>query len=468
MDFKVIVLAAGKGTRFKSELPKVLHRILGKPMLWYVLRSTLESGASEIVVVTGHRRELVEDFIRSEFPNVKMAVQEKQLGTGHAVLSTYEYLKDYGGKLVVLNGDMPLIKSEDIRRMAETNGDMAVLTAVTENPKGYGRILEENGEVVRIVEEKDASEEERKIGKVNTGVYSFDSKKLFEALREVRNENSQREYYLTDVLEIFKKKGYKVVEVLTDNFSSVMGVNNRYELSVAEKEIQRRIVKELQMSGVTVHNPETAYIEPDVEVGRDTEIFAPVFIRGRTKIGKNCYIGAFSDIGDSEIGDDVTVESHCWMRGALLKKGASVGPFAKLRPGTVLDEKAKIGTFVETKKAYLERGAKANHLTYLGDCRVGENTNIGAGTITCNYDGFKKWFTDIGKNVFVGSNTIFIAPVKVGDWSITAAGSVINRDVPENTLAVARAKQINYPGKAERIREKLKKRAEDEHSSKDS
>jgi len=468
MEFKVLVLAAGKGTRFKSELPKVLHKILGKPMLWYVLKSAKESGASEVVVVVGHRKEMVEEFLKEEFPEIKVAVQKEQLGTGHAVLSAEESLRNYNGKIVVLNGDMPLVRSDDIRRVAETEGDMVVLTARAPDPTGYGRIVEENGEVVKIVEEKDATEEEKRIEKVNTGIYSFDSQKLLEALSEIGNENAQGEYYLTDVLQVFRKRGYRVVEVSTDDFSSVMGVNNKYELSIAEREIQRRIVKELQLSGVTVHNPDSAFIEPEVEIGEDTEIFSPVYIRGRTKIGKKCYIGPFSEISDSEIGNSVIVESHCWIRGALLKENSSVGPFAKLRPGTVLEEGARVGTFVETKKALLERGAKANHLTYLGDCRVGENTNVGAGVITCNYDGFKKWFTDIGKNVFVGSNTIFIAPVKVGDNSITAAGSVINRDVPENTLAVARAKQVNYPGKAEEIRRKLKKRAEDEHLREDS
>jgi len=464
MGFKVVVLAAGKGTRFKSDLPKVLHKLLGKPMLWYVVRSAKEAGADEVVVVVGHKRELVEEFLRREFPEVKVAVQEEQLGTGHAVKCAASFLKGYSGKVVVLNGDTPLVRSEDIKRLAETPGDMVVLTAKAPDPTGYGRVVRDGGEVLYIVEEKDATPEEKRIDEVNTGIYAFEPEKLLEALEEIDNDNAQGEYYLPDVLKVFKRKGYSVVPVETLNFSSVMGVNNRYELSVAEKFLRDRIVKELQLSGVTVHNPDSVYIEPEVKVGRDTEICGPVYLRGKTEIGEGCFIGAFTDIEDSKIEDGVTVESHCWMREALLKSGSSAGPFAKLRPGTVLEEGARVGTFVETKKAYLERGAKANHLTYLGDCRIGENTNIGAGTITCNYDGFNKWFTEVGKNVFVGSNTLFVAPVKVGDNSITAAGSVITKDVPENTLAIARAKQVNYAGKAETVKEKLKKRKSDGHS----
>lgn len=468
MGFKVVVLAAGKGTRFKSDLPKVLHKLLGKPMLWYVVRSAKEAGADEVVVVVGHKRELVEEFLRREFPEVKVAVQEEQLGTGHAVKCAASFLKGYSGKVVVLNGDTPLVRSEDIKRLAETPGDMVVLTAKAPDPTGYGRVVRDGGEVLYIVEEKDATPEEKRIDEVNTGIYAFEPEKLLEALEEIDNDNAQGEYYLPDVLKVFKRKGYSVVPVETLDFSSVMGVNNRYELSVAEKFLRDRIVKELQLSGVTVHNPDSVYIEPEVKVGKDTEICGPVYLRGKTEIGESCFIGAFSDIKDSKIEDGVTVESHCWMRGALLKSGSSAGPFAKLRPGTVLEEGARVGTFVETKKAYLERGAKANHLTYLGDCRIGENTNIGAGTITCNYDGFNKWFTEVGKNVFVGSNTLFVAPVKVGDNSITAAGSVITKDVPENTLAIARAKQVNYAGKAETVKEKLKKRKRDGHSQENS
>ncbi len=468
MGFKVVVLAAGKGTRFKSDLPKVLHKLLGKPMLWYVVKASKEAGAEEVIVVVGHKRELVEEFLKSEFPDVKFAVQEEQLGTGHAVKCAAPFIENYSGKVVVLNGDTPLVNSEDIRRLSETPGDMVVLTGRAPDPTGYGRVVRDGNEVLYIVEEKDATPDEKKIDEVNTGIYAFDPEKLLEALGEIDNDNAQGEYYLPDVLKVFKEKSYSVVPVEALDFSSVMGVNNRYELSVAERILRERIVRELQLSGITVHNPDSVYIEPEVEVGRDTEICGPVYLRGKTKIGEGCYIGPFSDIGDSEIEDGAVVESHCWIRGALLKSGSSAGPFAKLRPGTVLEEGAKVGTFVETKKAHLERGAKANHLTYLGDCRVGENTNIGAGTITCNYDGFNKWFTDIGKNVFVGSNTLFVAPVKVGDNSITAAGSVITKDVPENTLAIARAKQVNYVGKAESVKEKLKKRKPDGHSKENS
>ena len=458
MGFKVVILAAGKGTRFKSELPKVLHKILGKPMLWFVIKAALRSGAEEIVTVVGHKKELVEEFLKENFPEVKTVYQKEQLGTGHAVMCAKELLKNYNGKVVVINGDTPLINAEDIKALAETEGDMAVLTSRTENPTGYGRVIRDGGEILKIVEEKDATPEEKEIKEINTGIYAFDAQKLFSALKEIDNNNAQKEYYLPDVLKVFKKKGYTVIPVFTEDFESVMGVNNRHELSKAEEIMKERIVKDLQLKGVTIHNPYSAYIEPEVEIGKDTEIFAPVYIKGKTKIGENCRIGAFTEIEDSVLENNVEVESHCWIKGSILKEGSCAGPFAKLRPRTVLEEGAKVGTFVETKNAHLEKGVKANHLSYLGDCRVGENTNVGAGTITCNYDGFNKWRTEIGRNVFVGSNTLFVAPVKVGDNSITAAGSVITKDIPENTLAIARAKQLNLEGKAEQIRNKKRKK----------
>ena len=467
MAFRALVLAAGKGTRFRSELPKVLHRILGKPMLWYVINSALKAGAQEVVVVVGHKRELVESFLREEFPFVKVAYQKEQLGTGHAVLVSRELFKGYSGKVVVLNGDMPLIEPSSVKAVAEAEGDMAVLTAQAQDPTGYGRVIREGEELLYIVEEKDASEKEKAIKEVNAGVYSFNSEKLFSLLERLGNDNAQGEYYLPDLVKLFKEEGLKVVAVKSNDFASVMGVNNRYELSVAEDLMRERIVKELQLNGITIHNPKSVYIEPEVKIGRDTEIFGPAYIKGKTVIGERCFIGPYCEIRDSEIKDGARVESYTWMEGALIGEGASVGPFAKLRKGTVLKEKAKIGTFVETKNALIEEGAKANHLTYLGDCKVGKNTNVGAGTITCNYDGFNKWFTEIGDNVFVGSSTLFIAPVKVGSGSITAAGSVITSDVPENTLAVARSRQVNYVGKAERVREKARRKGL-EHTRKDS
>ncbi len=460
MSFKVVILAAGKGTRFKSDLPKVLHKVLGKPMLWYVVRAAKEAGADRIIVVVGHKRELVEEFLRKEFPEVETVYQEEQLGTGHAVMCAGEVLRGCSGRVVVLNGDTPLIRPEDIRAIAQTPADMVILTAQADDPTGYGRVIRDGDQVLAVVEEKDASPKEREIKEVNCGVYAFECGKLLSSLSELSRDNAQGEYYLPDLVKVFRKRGYSVVAVSSKDFDSLRGVNNRYELSVVEGILRDRIVKELQLSGVTIHQPQVLYIEPEVEVGKDTEIFAPAYLRGKTRIGKGCYLGPYCDIADSQIGDGVKVESHCWLKGATLEEGSSVGPFAKLRPGTVLKRGARVGTFVETKNALLEEGAKANHLTYLGDCRVGRKTNVGAGTITCNYDGFNKWFTDIGERVFVGSNTLFIAPVEVGNGAITAAGSVITSDVPENALAVARSKQVNYPGKAEVIREKARRKKE--------
>ena len=458
MSFKAIILAAGKGTRFKSDIPKVLHEVLGKPMLWYVVKAAKEAGAEEIIVVVGYKREMVEAFLRSEFPEVRVVYQERQLGTGHAVMCAKELLANFKGKLVVLNGDTPLIEPEEIKRISEVNADMVVLTGSVDDPSGYGRVIRDGGEILYIVEEKDATDEEKGVKEVNAGIYAFDSRKLFEALSNINNRNAQGEYYLPDVLRVFKERSWSVIPLVVRDFSTVMGVNNRYELSEAEKFLIRKIVKSHQLNGVTIHNPDFAYIEPEVEIGKDTQIFAPVYIKGRTRIGKGCSIGAFTEIRDSEIGDNVVIETHSWIEGAKLENGSSCGPFVKLRKGTYLEPLARVGTFVETKNAHLEKGVKANHLSYLGDCKIGEDTNIGAGTITCNYDGFNKWRTEIGRNVFVGSNTLFIAPVKVGDNSITAAGSVITSDVPDNTLAVGRAKQVNYEGKAESIREKARRK----------
>ncbi|OMH39896.1 bifunctional UDP-N-acetylglucosamine diphosphorylase/glucosamine-1-phosphate N-acetyltransferase GlmU [Desulfurobacterium indicum] len=458
MGFKVIILAAGKGTRFKSELPKVLHEILGKPMLWYVVKAAEGAGADETIVIVGHKRDLVKKFLEEENLNVKTVVQKEQLGTGHAVLCAEKTLKNYNGKVIILNGDTPLINPEDIKNLISIESDMVVLTGETETPRGYGRVIRDGGEVLKIVEEKDATDKEKEVKEINSGIYAFRVKPLFEALRNLKNDNAQGEYYLPDVLKIFKEKGLKVKAVKTENFNSIMGVNNRYELSRAERILSERIIKNHQLNGVTIHNPESCYIEPEVKIGKDTEIFGPVYLRGKTSIGKQCTIGAFTEIIDSVIEDEVVVKTHCHVEKAHLKKGASTGPFSRLREGTVIEKGARTGSFVETKKAHLKEGAKANHLTYLGDCTVGENTNIGAGTITCNYDGYNKWQTEIGKNVFVGSNTLFIAPVNVGNNSITAAGSVITKDIPENTLAIARAKQVNLEGKAEKIREKNKRK----------
>lgn len=458
MGFKVIILAAGKGTRFKSELPKVLHKILGKPMLWYVVKAAEEAGADEIVVIVGHKKNLVEKFLEEENLPVKTIVQKEQLGTGHAVLCAEETFKNYDGKVIVLNGDTPLINPEDIKNLVSIDSDMVVLTGETETPRGYGRVIRDGGEVLKIVEEKDATDEEKKIKEINSGIYAFRVKPLFEALKNLKNDNAQGEYYLPDVLKIFKEKGLKVKAVKTEDFNSIMGVNNRYELSRAERILSERIIKNHQLNGVTIHNPESCFIEPEVNIGKDTEIFGPVYLKGKTSIGERCTIGAFTEIVDSVIEDEAVVKTHCHVEKAHLKKGASAGPFSRLREGTVIETGARTGSFVETKKAHLKEGAKANHLTYLGDCTIGENTNIGAGTITCNYDGYNKWRTEIGKNVFVGSNTLFIAPINVGDNSITAAGSVITKNIPENTLAIARAKQINLEGRAEKIRERNKRK----------
>ncbi|AMW32578.1 bifunctional UDP-N-acetylglucosamine diphosphorylase/glucosamine-1-phosphate N-acetyltransferase GlmU [Fervidobacterium islandicum] len=431
---KVLILAAGLGKRMKSKYPKVVHKILGKPMINWVVDLGKKFG--EVGVVVGHKAEIVKSYLPLD---VKTYLQEPQLGTGHAVMCAKQFITA-GDDILILYGDVPLLKPETIEKLAQTHArakaDVTVLTFIADDPTGYGRIIR-NGEKIRIVEHKDANEEQLKIKEVNSGIYVFSGKFLLENLDKLSNNNAQGEYYLTDLVEMASK----VETVLLDDPVQVSGVNDRVQLAQLESVAKERILKELMLSGVTVVDPASTFVGPDVKIGIDTIIHPFTILEGNITIGEDCEIGPYTRIKDSTIGNNVKI-MRSEVEGAIIENNVSVGPFARLREGTVLKEKVKIGNFVETKKSVIGKNSKAQHLTYLGDATIGEDVNIGAGTITCNYDGYKKYPTSIGDGAFIGSNSSLVAPVKIGKGAIVGAGSVITEDVPDDALALGRARQV--------------------------
>ena len=456
-----VILAAGKGTRMKSDLVKVLHPLLGLPMLSYTIDLSLnEIKAEKTIVVIGHQA----DRIKGKFkvPGIHFVLQEEQLGTGHAVLQAVPSLQTFTGTVLILCGDVPLVKGETIRSFINhfwKNGSaLSVLTTVVEHPFGYGRILRSpEGWLEKIVEEKDAREEERMIQEINTGIFCVRAQFLIEGLKEIGQENAQGEYYLTDLVEIARKRGLRCTAHKVADPVEVMGINTRVDLAIANEVLRQEKVKELMLSGVTVVDPKTTYVDRTVEVGRDTMLYPNCTLQGNTRIGERCVIEPNSKISDSIIGNEVTIRSNSVVTGSKVEEGASIGPFAHLRPLSEVKTRAKIGNFVEVKKSVIGRGSKANHLTYIGDSLVGEEVNIGAGTITCNYDGFKKHQTIIGDRVFVGSNVELVAPVKVGNDSSIGAGTTVTKDVPEGALAISRVKQKNVKGWNKRMELQRKK-----------
>ena len=445
---KVLILAAGLGKRMKSKYPKVVHKILGKPMINWVV--DLAKNFGEVGVVVGHRAEVVKGYLPDD---VKTYLQEPQLGTGHAVMCAKEFISE-NEDLLVLYGDVPLLSKETIEMLRneheEKNNQVTVLTFIAENPAGYGRIVRTDGKI-RIVEDKDASEEEKKINEVNSGIYIFSGKFLLENIENLKNNNAQGEYYLTDLVGMAER----VSTVLLEDILEVSGVNDRVQLAELESIARERILKKLMLSGVTIVDPVSTFIGPDVEIGMDTIVHPFTIIEGKTKIGEDCEIGPYTHIADSTIGKNVKV-IRSEVEKSIIEDDVSVGPFSRLREGTVLKEKVKIGNFVETKKSIIGKNSKAQHLTYLGDATVGENVNVGAGTITCNYDGYKKYKTFIGDGAFIGSNSSLVAPVKIGKGAITGAGSVITEDVPDDALALGRARQVIKEGWAMKKREEMK------------
>jgi bifunctional UDP-N-acetylglucosamine pyrophosphorylase/glucosamine-1-phosphate N-acetyltransferase len=437
----VIVLAAGQGTRMKSALPKVLHPIAGRPMLGHVLNATKALNPSRILVVTAPGLEEV-DRLTAEWGG-EPVLQQRQLGTAHAVLQAEPALKGFDGTVVVLFGDTPLLTAETIRRLVEAVEDEKIIAALgfrAAHPKGYGRMIIDNGTLTRIVEEKDATPEERKIDLCFAGMLAARAPGVFRLLHEIDNRNAQGEYYLTDIIAIARRQQMRC-QVVEGAEAEMLGVNSRSQLAEAETVFQNRRRTELMDSGVGLIAPETVFVSADTVVEPDARI------------------GPFAVIGPGvTIRRGAVILPFCHIEGATIAKGAIVGPFARLRPGAVLDASVHVGNFVEIKNAHLETGVKANHLTYIGDARVGERSNIGAGTITCNYDGENKHVTDIGAGVFVGSDTTLVAPVKVGDGAYIGAGSTITNDVEADALAIGRGHQVNKPGRANVIRERNKAR----------
>ena len=441
MKLKALILAAGKGTRMKSDLPKVIHKVNGIPMVKKILNELEKLETEENILILGHKKEEV----LKELGDVKYVVQEEQLGTGHAIMQAYELLKDYDGDVMILCGDTPLLRYETLKEMYEAHKKSGVattiLTSIYDNPFGYGRIVKEGDKVKAIVEEKEADEETKKIKEVNAGVYCCNAKELFEALKKVTNNNEKGEFYLTDIVGIQVGEGKTVASfVLSDN-EEILGVNSKVELAQASKVLRERKNISLMEEGVILIDPAATYIEETVKIGKDTVIYPTVTLQGNTVIGENCEIIGCTRIIDSTLGNNIRIESSV-IEESIVDDKVTMGPFAHLRPKSHLKEKVHIGNFVEVKKSTLEYGVKAGHLTYLGNATVGKDTNIGAGTITCNYDGVNKFDTVIGENVFIGSDTMLVAPVTIGDKAITGAGSVITKDVAPKALAVERNKQI--------------------------
>src|SRR5688572_565450 len=388
-DIHVVILAAGQGTRMKSTLPKVLHQISGRPLLDHVLRTADSVTPSTITVVVGHRADVVRDRLSGR-PRVQFALQEPQLGTAHALLQAEPALTGRDGTVILLSGDVPLLTPDTLRRLVEThrgaNAAATVVTATVERPYGYGRIVRTEGRIARIVEERDASPTERQIREINSGIYAFDLAPLFEALRGIASQNAQGEYYLPDLIGIYRRRKLPVETLLVDNAQEILGINSRTELAEMSSLLRQKKNEEVMAAGVTLIDPATTYIDADVEIGSDTVIHPGVVLEGQTRIGSACEIQAHVRICDSTLGDHVTINNFCLITGARVAQGASVGPFAHLRLDAVVGEKAKIGNFVELKKTTMGPGSKANHLAYLGDATIGANVNVGAGTITCNYE----------------------------------------------------------------------------------
>ena len=413
-DIIAVVLAAGKGTRMKSNKSKLVHKIYGKELVRRVIETAQKAGVHDVITVVGYLKEQVQSVLGE---SVKYAYQEEMLGTGHAVLQAEKYLKNKKGKVIILNGDVPILRPETLRNLIDKsikNKEYAtLLTALYDNPRGYGRIIrDEGGNIKKIVEEKDATEDQSKIKEINAGIYCFDIQELLLALKELKPNNSQGEYYLTDVINIMNEKGLKTGAVIVEDNTEILGVNDRQQLEMLTRVLRIRINEYHMKNGVTIEDMNNTYIYDDVEIGVDTVIHPNTTIKCDVKIGEDC----------------------------------ELGPNAYIREGCILENKVKIGSFVEVKKAIIKEGTKVPHLSYMGDCEIGNKVNIGCGTITCNYDGFNKSKTIIGDNSFIGSNTNLVAPVKLGNNTFVAAGSTITDNVPDDSLAIARQRQINKEG----------------------
>lgn len=446
-EMVAVILAAGKGTRMKSALPKVLHTVGGKPMLRHVMAAAVQAGAKRTVVVVGFGSEQVQAEIGEA---AKYVLQAEQLGTGHAMMQAAPVLADFKGTVLLLCGDTPLLTSKTLQKLVaahQQSGAVAtVLTAIPSDATGYGRILrDEAGQVIGIVEQKDATAAQKMIGEINTGIYCFEAVPLFAALSGLTSNNAQGEYYLTDVLAILAKSGQQVGAVQAGDFQETLGINSRLQLAEAEAILRQRKLVELMENGVTVMDPASTFVDAAVFVGEDTILYPFTWLEGETFIGRNCRIGPHSRIADSRIGDSVTLH-FSYAHECKVADGVNVGPYVHLRPDAELAEGVKVGNFVEIKNSRVGKGSKVPHLSYIGDTDIGSGVNIGSGTITVNYDGKHKHRTRIDDAAFIGCNTNLVAPVSVGVGAYIAAGSTITKDVPAGALGVGRARQFNIDG----------------------
>jgi len=435
-----IILAAGEGTRMKSSLPKVLHKIAGLPLVCHVVRQVQLIGKSDIAVVVGRGADDVSSAVKEFSKTANIYLQKERLGTAHAVLSARQMLGENYDDVLIVFGDTPLIEAKSLERARDElahGADIVVMGFITENPSGYGRLIEKDGKLQAIVEEKDATTEQKKIKFCNGGVMALNGKLALSLLEQIKNENAKKEYYLTDIVKIGVSRELEV-KAISIPFENVIGVNTRVELSEAEALWQKRRARELMLSGVTMLRPETVYFSYDTEIDRDVIIEPNVFFGPNVKVENGVVIHGFSHL-----------------EGAIVKTHSEIGPYARLRPGAILENSSKVGNFCEIKNAKIGEKAKVNHLTYIGDAEIGRGTNIGAGTITCNYDGFNKWKTIIGENAFIGSNSALVAPVEIGEGAYVASGSVITEAVPSNSVAFGRARQINKDGRADLLRQRF-------------
>ncbi len=452
-----LVLAAGKGTRFKSDKVKVLHPMLGKPMINVVVDCMFALKPDTVYVVVGHQKD---EVMQAEYSKpVKFIHQKQQRGTAHAVLAAKKVLQSHKEKdLLVINGDLTLIRPETLKSMIKKHhkdqNTLTFLSAEMDNPTGFGRVTYHDRGLIRIFEERDATPTQRKIKEVNVGVYLFKIESLLKALPKISNKNIKREYYLTDIIEVMSKGKGRVGVYKAPVEQEIVGINDRYELAKAVEILRQRKIMSLAESGVTIYDPSTTWIDLDVKIGRDTVIYSSVVLEGKTKIGQGCQLYPFVHVIDSRIGHKSKILTSTMIEKSVVEEGAQVGPFTHLRPKSIVKTGAKVGNFVEMKNAVFGKGSKAGHLSYLGDCDIKENVNIGAGTITCNYDGRKKYKTIIDEGAFIGSGTELVAPVKIGKDSYVGAGSTITKNVSSGALAVARSRQVEKPGWARRKRKK--------------
>jgi bifunctional UDP-N-acetylglucosamine pyrophosphorylase / glucosamine-1-phosphate N-acetyltransferase len=458
MSLATVILAAGLGTRMKSDKAKVLHAVAGRPMIEYPVAMARALGSKRVICVLGHQADAVRTAVEARFGAgaIEVAIQAEQRGTGHAVMQVEPLLAAHDGLVLILYGDTPLLSQQVLERLvnAASPTTLTMMTARLPDPRGYGRVVRDgSGKFVRIVEEKDASPADKRIDEINAGIYCGPARFFFETLRTVGSSNAQGEIYLTDVMERAARE--LVVVTVSAAADEVMGCNDRVDVAKADRVIRLRLADELMRAGVSVRDPEQLYVEPGVEIGRDTTLAAGVELRGKVKIGSGCVIEQGAVITDCTVGDRVHVKPYCVLSESTVANGVQIGPWCHIRPGSVIEDDVHLGNFVETKKTRMGKGSKANHLTYLGDADVGAKVNVGCGTITCNYDGYVKSRTIIEDGAFIGSDTQLVAPVTVGAGAVTAAGTTVYRDIPPGALALTRPELVIVDGWAERKRQRM-------------